>query len=151
MRRNARTIFILVCLGLIGCFGCFTIWNHYKDNVENDNTCEFTRTYRLLLITPTENKDDFYVTLQNTEGVQTVLVNNEEKLELEDFSKSKKKFFVRSSSSKEDIEKVFGNVEYVDANIDGEFGFITEKISEATFAKKADELGTVISRIRIEG
>ena len=53
--------------------------------------------------------------------------------------------------SKEDIEKVFGNVEYVDANIDGEFGFITEKISEATFAKKADELGTVISRIRIEG
>ena len=41
MRRNAQTIFILVCLGLIGCFGCFTIWNHYKDNVENDNTCEF--------------------------------------------------------------------------------------------------------------
>ena len=77
--------------------------------------------------------------------------SDEEKLELEDFSKSKKKFFVRSSSSKEDIEKVFGNVEYVDANIDGEFGFITEKISEATFAKKADELGTVISRIRIEG
>ena len=28
---------------------------------------------------------------------------------------------------------------------------LTEKISEATFAKKADELGTVISRIRIEG
>ena len=74
-----------------------------------------------------------------------------EERQLEDFSKSKKKFFVRSSSSKEDIEKVFGNVEYVDANIDGEFGFITEKISEATFAKKADELGTVISRIRIEG
>jgi homoserine dehydrogenase len=79
------------------------------------------------------------------------ILTAEEKLELEDFSKSKKKFFVRSSSSKEDIEKVFGNVEYVDANIDGEFGFITEKISEATFAKKADELGTVISRIRIEG
>ena len=57
----------------------------------------------------------------------------------------------RKLERKEDIEKVFGNVEYVDANIDGEFGFITEKISEATFAKKADELGTVISRIRIEG
>mgnify|MGYP000534273558 CR=1 FL=1 len=84
-------------------------------------------------------------------NVSTTVMWDEEKLELEDFSKSKKKFFVRSSSSKEDIEKVFGNVEYVDANIDGEFGFITEKISEATFAKKADELGTVISRIRIEG
>ena len=79
-------------------------------------------------------------------NVSTTVMWDEEKLELEDFSKSKKKFFVRSSSSKE-----FGNVEYVDANIDGEFGFITEKISEATFAKKADELGTVISRIRIEG
>lgn len=84
-------------------------------------------------------------------NVSTTVMWDEEKLELEDFSKSKKKFFVRSSSSKEDIEKVFGNVEYVDANIDGEFGFITEKISEATFAKKADELGTVISKIRIEG
>ena len=37
-------------------------------------------------------------------NVSTTVMWDEEKLELEDFSKSKKKFFVRSSSSKEDIE-----------------------------------------------
>ncbi len=114
MRRNARTIFILVCLGLIGCFGCFTIWNHYKDNVENDNTCEFTRTYRLLLITPTENKDDFYVTLQNTEGVQTVLVNNEEKLELEEGQIYEFVFRKGNSIIEDTIQSIFDNTDLVE-------------------------------------
>ena len=114
MRRNARTIFILVCLGLIGCFGCFTICNHYKDNVENDNTCEFTRTYRLLLITPTENKDDFYVTLQNTEGVQTVLVNNEEKLELEEGQIYEFVFRKGNSIIEDTIQSIFDNTDLVE-------------------------------------
>lgn len=114
MRRNARTIFILVCLGLIGCFGCFTIWNHYKDNVENDNTCEFTRTYRLLLITPTGNEDDFYVTLQNTEGVQTVLVNNEEKLELEEGQIYEFVFRKGNSIIEDTIQSIFDNTDLVE-------------------------------------
>ena len=114
MRRNARTIFILVCLGLIGCFGCFTIWNHYKDNVENDNTCEFTRTYRLLLIIPTENEDDFYVTLQNTEGVQTVLVNNEEKLELEAGQIYEFVFRKGNSIIEDTIQSIFDNTDLVE-------------------------------------
>lgn len=114
MRRNARTIFILVCLGLIGCFGCFTIWNHYKDNVENDNTCEFTRTYRLLLITPTKNEDDFYVTLQNTEGVQTVLVNNEEKLELEEGQIYEFVFRKGNSIIEDTIQSIFDNTDLVE-------------------------------------
>lgn len=114
MRRNARTIFILVCLGLIGCFGCFTIWNHYKDNVENDNTCEFTRTYRLLLITATENEDDFYVTLQNTEGVQTVLVNNEEKLELEEGQIYEFVFRKGNSIIEDTIQSIFDNTDLVE-------------------------------------
>lgn len=75
-------------------------------------------------------------------NVSTTVMWDEENQNQKIFQ-SQRRNFVRSSSSKEDIEKVFGNVEYVDANIDGEFGFITEKISEATFAKKADELGTV--------
>ena len=82
-------------------------------------------------------------------NVSTTVMWDEEKLELEDFSKSKKKFFVRSSSSKEDIEKVFGNVEYVDANIDGEFGFITRPMSEDEFKAASEKLENVIARIRI--
>ena len=114
MRRNARTIFILVCLGLIGCFGCFTIWNHYKDNVENDNTCEFTRNYKLLLITPTENEDDFYATLQNAEGVQTVLVNNEEKLELEEGQIYEFVFRKGNSIIEDTIQSIFDNTDLVE-------------------------------------
>lgn len=83
-------------------------------------------------------------------NVPTTIIWDKEKLELEDFSKSKKKFFVRANASKEEAETVFGNVEYVDAGIDGEIGFITEKISEKDFEEKADKLGKVISRIRVE-
>lgn len=81
----------------------------------------------------------------------TTIIWDEEKLELEDFSKSRKRFFVRATSSNEDIEAVFGEVEYIDAGIAGETGFVTSKMSENSFAEKAEKLGTVISRIRVEG
>ena len=83
-------------------------------------------------------------------NVSTTIMWDDEKLELENFSKSKKKFFVRTSESKDKIENVFGEVKYVDAGIDGEVGFITKKISEEHFEEKAKELGNAISRIRIE-
>ena len=83
-------------------------------------------------------------------NVPTTILWDEEKLELEDFSKSRKKFFVRTDALKEEAETVFGAVEYVDAGISGEIGFITEKISEEDFSKKAEKLGKVISRIRVE-
>ena len=83
-------------------------------------------------------------------NVSTTIMWDDEKLELENFSKSKKKFFVRTSESKDKIENVFSEVKYVDAGIDGEVGFITKKISEEHFEEKAKELGNVISRIRIE-
>lgn len=84
-------------------------------------------------------------------NVSTTVMWKEEKLEVEDFSKSKKKFLVRTTKSKEEVEAVFGNVEYIDAGISGEIGFATEKLSEQDFDAKAEKLGNVISRIRIEG
>ena len=84
-------------------------------------------------------------------NVSTTVMWKEEKLEVEDFSKSKKKFFVRTTKSKEEVEAVFVNVEYIDAVISGEIGFATEKLSEQDFDAKAEKLGNVISRIRIEG
>ena len=84
-------------------------------------------------------------------NVSTTVMWKEEKLEVEDFSKSKKKFFVRTTKSKEEVEAVFGNVEYIDAVSSAEIGFATEKLSEQYFDAKAEKLGNVISRIRIEG
>ncbi len=83
-------------------------------------------------------------------NVSTTIMWEEEKLELQDFSQSVKAFFVRTTASKEEVEAVFGTVKFVDAGIDGELGFATLKMSESEFAKKAEQLGKVISRIRIE-
>ena len=83
-------------------------------------------------------------------NVSTTVVWNAKKLELEDFSKSKKAFFVRTSASKEEIENVFGEVSYVDADIAGEVGFVTPRLSENQFAEQAEKLGNIISRIRVE-
>ena len=73
-------------------------------------------------------------------NVSTTVMWKEEKLEVEDFSKSKKKFFVRTTKSKEEVEAVFGNVEYIDAGISGEIGFATEKLSEQDFDAKAEKI-----------
>ena len=53
-------------------------------------------------------------------NVSTTVMWKEEKLELEDFSNQRRSSFVRTTKSKEEVEAVFGNVEYVDANISGE-------------------------------
>ena len=51
-------------------------------------------------------------------------------------------------SSKADVEKVFGTVEYVEAGVPGEIGFTTGTMTEADFEEKAAELG-VLNRIRL--
>lgn len=83
-------------------------------------------------------------------NTSTTVMWSEEALELEDFANSKKRFFVRTTKNSDDVKNVFGNVEFVDANVDGETGFVTSKLSEKDFAAKAETLGDVISRIRIE-
>ncbi len=73
----------------------------------------------------------------------------QEKLVLADASKQKNAFFVRSGATKEEVEKVFGAVSYVDAGIDGEVGFVTEVMAEADYAEKAKTLGDVKQMIRM--
>ena len=59
------------------------------------------------------------------------------------------KYFVRTESSKhEDALRLFETVSVVDAGIDSEFAFITDKMTEKDFENKSSELG-IISRIRI--
>lgn len=71
-----------------------------------------------------------------------------EKIELVDYKDSRNSFFVRTSAGKDEIEKAFGYVKFIDAGIEGETGFTTEEMSEEEFAKKAEQI-PVISRIRL--
>ncbi len=72
-----------------------------------------------------------------------------QKLKLADYKAISNQFFVRvSAEDKTAVENVFGAVSYVDAGESGELGFVTEKLTEAEFEKKASELGNVIQSIR---
>lgn len=71
------------------------------------------------------------------------------KMDLVDKGRSESRFFVRSTEDKEKVKSLFGEVEFVEApEISGEVGFLTGKMSEEDFEKKADGLN-VIQRIRV--
>jgi len=60
------------------------------------------------------------------------------------------KFFVRVAEDKKAAAlEVFGAVNEVNADVAGEFAFVTEVLTEAAFAEKAEKLGDIISRIRV--
>lgn len=67
----------------------------------------------------------------------------QEKIRLVDFEESRNRFFVRTTSGRADVERLFEAVEYVDASIAGELGFTTVELSEADFAARAAGLETV--------
>jgi len=75
---------------------------------------------------------------------------NPEKLTLANHEEAKRRFFVRvSGADTAEIESAFGNVEFVDAGISGENGFITQVMSEKEYKEKAAGF-TVVSMIRVE-
>ena len=74
------------------------------------------------------------------------------KLELTDISNSK--FFVRVKGTPETelakVQEVFGNVQpVIVADVDGEFGFVTEEMTEAEYKAKAESFGEVLGMIRV--
>ena len=71
-----------------------------------------------------------------------------EKIELVDYKSCKNSFFVRTTSSKEEVEGLFGNVEYVENVVEAEVGFLTGEMSEAEFEEKASKL-SVVNRLRL--
>lgn len=77
-----------------------------------------------------------------------------EKLVISDIKDASQRFFVRLSGdageNADKAAKLFGQVQVVDAGVTGEYAFITDEIKESEFAAKAEELGNVISRIRID-
>lgn len=72
-----------------------------------------------------------------------------EKKTILDYKESKNRFFVRTTSSKEEVQKAFGEVSYVDAEIvKGEIACITPEMTEAEFLEK-EKMIAVVNRIRL--
>ncbi len=86
--------------------------------------------------------------LGHTRGRNIPLEWKQEKLELADSGKDVNRFFVRTRSVEAKVESVFGKVEFLDANVDGEVGFITGELKESEFSELCKALGNVISAIR---
>lgn len=86
-------------------------------------------------------------------GKNVMTVWSVEKLELGDADDEVRKFFVRVKGNVSDLSAVnaaFGNVQTVTVDgIDGEFGFITEPMSERAFAEAAKKID-MIHIIRID-
>ena len=61
-------------------------------------------------------------------------------------------YFVRvKNEAAAQVKEVFGDVKEIRvSNVEGEFGFITEKMMEKDFKAKAAQLDGMISRIRME-
>lgn len=75
---------------------------------------------------------------------------DEEVVELKDYMDSAKKFFVRVKKEGADTAaNLFGDFEKIEV-IDGEFGFVTEVMTEREFAEKSAKLPEMITRIRVE-
>ena len=87
-------------------------------------------------------------------GTNVPVIWEQEKLTIADMKEAKQRFFVRLSGDKASNESkvaaAFGKVQDVDAGIADEYAFITDAVKEGDFAKKAEELGNVISRIRVD-
>ena len=79
-----------------------------------------------------------------------------EKMELVDYTESTNRFFVRTTSGIDAVEAAFGVasgdlpgvVEYVEGIVAGEIGFITSAMTEADFAKAAEQI-SVMTRVRL--
>ncbi len=75
-----------------------------------------------------------------------------EKQKLKDVSNTRKPFFVRvpgDASERRKMEAIFGPIEVVDAGVDGEYGFITEVMTEAEYESRASQVDGILSMIRI--
>jgi len=74
-----------------------------------------------------------------------------EDLTLSSLDESKKRFFVRVSTTDEAaVVTAFGQVEMIPAGKTDEIGFVTDVMTEAEYKAKAEAFGNVISMIRIE-
>ena len=96
---------------------------------------------------------DIVAVVQN-QGRDIMNFWSEEKLTLEDRSKTSKKFLVRIRGNvdafKERIGNDFGEVRFVEAGVNGEFGFVTPVMTEGEYEEKAKAYPEILHMIRVE-
>ena len=81
-------------------------------------------------------------------GTNVAIEWSQEKMSLVDYKENVNRFFVRTTSEKDEVENVFGEVEYVEGVVADEIGFVTGVMTEAAFAEKIERISCV-SRIRL--
>ena len=75
---------------------------------------------------------------------------DDEDVKVSDVSEARRAFFVRVDVAKEkEAIDAFKSVRAIEADVEGEFAFVTDVMSEKEFNEKADAVG-IISRIRME-
>lgn len=83
-------------------------------------------------------------------GTNIMQIWSSRKLKLADFDECEHRFFVRVPSSEEDkARELFGEVEDLNGELVGDFGFLTRVMSEREFREKAEQL-SIRSRIRVK-
>lgn len=84
-------------------------------------------------------------------NINVMTIWEDEKMTVEPMDEMENRFFVRiGTEEKEKVEKLFDEPEFVDAGLEGEIGFVTEKMTEGRFVEALEELSTVITRIRVD-
>lgn len=87
-----------------------------------------------------------------TLGTGVVSSWNPQKQELTDVSGTVKRFFVRAgggAQEQSEMEKLFGNIELVEAGVSGEFGFVTEAMTEQAYEERAAQAQGILGMIRM--
>lgn len=76
---------------------------------------------------------------------------SEEKLTMTSVDDIVRRFFVRvSGTDKAKVTELFGKVTFIEADVDGETGFLTEEMTEKEYRSRAQKAGNVISMIRFD-
>ncbi len=81
-------------------------------------------------------------------GTNIFIEWSQDKMSLVDYKENVNRFFVRTTASKDEVEAVFGKVEYVEGVVEDEIGFVTGEMTEADFAEKIEKVSCV-NRIRL--
>lgn len=74
------------------------------------------------------------------------------KQELTDVSGTSKRFFVRAAGGEQEqaaMEKLFGKLVLVEAGVSGEFGFVTESMTEQAYEERAAQAQGILGMIRM--
>ena len=66
-----------------------------------------------------------------------------------DPDKKEVSYFVRTTKKPDEVEKVFVLTNKIEGIVEGEFGFVTEKMAECEVKAKMKELGGVVSAVRM--